>query len=292
MSFKKKNIISITLVLVLILGSFVLGRATSAHTMEQGGNESFVWEDEQGNLRQYLHPETRQPITPEESANFNSTISELVCSENHAAMVYIPEGATSTQIWLVEYFGGLYRAAPTIEELTYIGYYLASRLVFSNTVEWFDDFFGKGSAYAIMTGQDFRTLFALLHYPMFYNIIEVENFEAWMTYIFGETAMNELHEMPIYPPIGISQIVGTRLARFEHMLKQLVVDVRDIVVTPDMLLDLTLSHEETLLRGFIIIDGNIHNIYGELLIALDEDGLMACGTRISANFQVYTPRRS
>ena len=290
MNLNKKIIISIALILLLALGTIVVVMATSTFAGEQNSNASFVLQYEQCNQCRCLNPHICQPITPEEE-NYYSTINETESYENHAASAYIPEGATSTQIWLVEYFGGLYRSAPTIEELTYIGYDLASRLVFSNTVEWFDDFFGRGSAYAIMTRLDFRILFGLLHYPMFYNIVEVEDFDYWMTSIFGETAMYELQQMPIFPPQNVSQIVETRLARFERMLAQLVVDVRNIVVTPDMFLDLTLSHEETIPRGFKIIDGNIHNAYGDILIALDENGFMADGvTRISVDFSVVTYR--
>jgi hypothetical protein len=199
-------------------------------------------------------------------------------------MSYIPADATETQIWLVEKLGGLYRSAPTIEELSYVGYALASRLVFSRAVEQFDDYFGSGAAYSIMAGEEFRTLFALLGYEMFYDIIAVENLRDWLISIFGGEAISTLDDLPI----EFTPDVSTRRERFEYMLKQLVVDVRNIVVTSDMLLDLTLSHEETLPRGFKIIDGNIHDKYGNLLIELDENGLMACGTRISADFSIGT----
>jgi beta-lactamase regulating signal transducer with metallopeptidase domain len=242
MKTKKISIVGIMLAFILILGSTAVIAATSTSARKQSGDGA----------------------------------------DNHDVMTYIPAEATEMQIWLVEYFGGLYRSAPTIEELSYVGYDLASRLVFSRTAEQFDEYFGNGAAYSIMAGEDFRTLFALLNYEMFYDIIAVENFRDWLVSIFGSEAMSELDRLPKEP----APYVITRRERFEHMLNRLVVDVRNIVVTPDMLLDLTLSHEETLPRGFMIIDGNIHDVYGNLLIALDENGLMACGTRISAEFSV------
>ncbi|MCL2415332.1 MAG: hypothetical protein FWD01_00830 [Defluviitaleaceae bacterium] len=57
-------------------------------------------------------------------------------------------------------------------------------------------------------------------------------------------------------------------------------------LTRDEYLDLTLPPEVTLARGFQIINGNIHNRYGDLVIALDERGFTGWGTLLAANFSI------
>jgi len=49
-------------------------------------------------------------------------------------------------------------------------------------------------------------------------------------------------------------------------------------------LDLTLSPAETLHRGFQIIDGNIHDRYGDLFFELDESGRNPFGEKLCVNF--------
>jgi len=51
-------------------------------------------------------------------------------------------------------------------------------------------------------------------------------------------------------------------------------------------LDLTLSPAVTLQRGFQIVDGNIHNRYGDLIMTLDENGLNQYGKNVCADFLV------
>jgi len=51
-------------------------------------------------------------------------------------------------------------------------------------------------------------------------------------------------------------------------------------------LDLNVSREYTLSKGFQIIDGNIHDRYGNLAIPLDEHGFTPDGTTISAGFSI------
>ena len=71
--------------------------------------------------------------------------------------------------------------------------------------------------------------------------------------------------------------IGASAMTLEERIEALHTDVREM---------LTLSDEETLPRGFLIIDGNIHDRYGYLMFELDEDGRKADGTLVSPTLHI------
>jgi len=71
--------------------------------------------------------------------------------------------------------------------------------------------------------------------------------------------------------------IGAAAMTLEERIEALNADVREM---------LTLSHEETLPRGFLIIDGNIHDRYGYLMFELDEDGRKSDGTLVSPTLHI------
>lgn len=83
-------------------------------------------------------------------------------------------------------------------------------------------------------------------------------------------------------------VFGVRPAMWLRMSEEILSTSQPLpsVIGSVLHLDLSLSAEDTLPRGFQIIGGSIYDRYGNILIALDEFGFTAWGTRISADFAV------
>jgi|GEM_PF-3654447 len=211
MKSNKRPIIAVILTITLALAP-IAPAALTAYAQAC----PYTWQDEQGNPHRFIHPRTRLPITPKEAAGLRMVIIERVILQNYAAMEHIPDGATQQQRWLVEYFGGEF------------GYELTSRLIFGHTLKWFDEFFGNGAAHGIMTGPEFRALANHFGYDLFYEIIGVEDFLGWLTHLFGEYTIYAMQSLPVFPSEDVPFIAGTRLARFERALAQLLAKISKI----------------------------------------------------------------
>jgi hypothetical protein len=173
--------------------------------------------------------------------------------------------------------------AAHLAQVSDISYEMAAEMLASPAILQFNEFFGSGAAHNTLMGQNFRHLAVLLGEDLVHEIIEVKNLADWLESILGAPAMDDLKSLYIWHPYANP----LRFSHFyDYYLPQIVDSVRWELVQQGIIeiLDLSLSHEETLLRGFKIIDGNIHDRYGNLFLALDENGRTAWGTWLSANF--------
>jgi hypothetical protein len=180
----------------------------------------------------------------------------------------------STRVFLLERLGGFYG----------FNYEIAARLLISPAMSQFDEFFGAGAAHATLGGPNFRDLTILLGADLFHEIIEIENMVNWLECILGTPALDDLKSLYIWHPYAI--------LRFNHFynyyLPQILDDVRVELVAQGIIevLDMNLSHEETIPRGFKIINGQIYDLCGRRMFTLDENGRTPRGSWISADFRI------